>query len=467
MSLRRHTLYNLVGQLTPLVLALLTIPAYLSVVGEARYGVLAIVWLLVGYFSLFDLGLGAATAQRLSTLADAEAAERVQVFWSALLASLVLGLVGSLFAWPLAHAFFARGLSIDSALRTELLAALPWVVLTLPVATLPGVLTGALQARERFLEINLIAIVGGTAVQVLPLLVALRWGPRLEHLVQAVLVARLFSTVVLLWRCSRHVTQGKPMAGRLDTARGLLRYGGWVSVTAVVGPLMVILDRFLIGAVLGVRAVSHYTIPFQLAERTTVLSASLNYALFPRLAQAPDPASRLHLALQALRVLTVLVSPLVALALVLIGPFLGWWISAEMAVVSGPVAQVLLAGFWINSLAMVPYTQLQAAGRPDLVAKCHLLELLPYLALLFLALDNWGLMGAAIVFASRTAADFLLLAHLAGLLAKAGRLLAWPAVGLIGILATGADGMPALLVLGALLAWSCTQARAVMRLVTA
>ena len=45
----------------------------------------------------------------------------------------------------------------------------------------------------------------------------------------------------------------------------------WVTVTGLFGPILVILDRFAIGAVLGARAVAIYTVPFQLAQRIQIL----------------------------------------------------------------------------------------------------------------------------------------------------------------------------------------------------
>lgn len=160
LSIRRNTAYNLLGSLIPLAVSLVTIPIYLGLIGEARYGVLAIAWLLLGYFGLFDLGLGRATAQRIAALHDGTASERAQTFWTALTLNIGLGILGGLLIWPLASYFFGNVFQVDEALRPEMQAAVPWLILAVPMATLSGVLSGALQGRERFLELNLISVSG-------------------------------------------------------------------------------------------------------------------------------------------------------------------------------------------------------------------------------------------------------------------------------------------------------------------
>jgi len=467
LSLARHTAYNLTGQLLPLVLSLLTIPLYLRLIGEARFGVLALMWLFFGYMGLFDLGMGQATARRLSQSSVATPTEQSQVLVTALLISSGLGLVGALVAWPVGLWFFGHHAAIEDGLRGELLSALPWALSVVPTVALAGVLTGGLQARSAFAEISVIGVLTNALVLLAPLTVALLGGAHLPGLVAAVAAARMLVLLLLLWRCRRLYPAAVPLSINRNAALQLLGFGGWATISAAVGPLLVVLDRFLIGAHLGAKAVSHYVIPFQLAERTTTLASALGYALFPRFAACTLEDDRQRLAMHGLRVLAVWTSPVVAVGLLLSGPFLSWWISPELALQSTFVAQVLCLAFWVSSLAMVPYTKLLATGRPDLVAKCHLAQLLPYVAVLYVGLHAWGLIGAALAFAARVVADFLLLSHWAGLLAATFRLLAVPGTLLAATLAVAShEGLPtaARWALGlalsvALTVWSMAQGR--------
>ena len=195
------------------------------------------------------------------------------------------------------------------------------------MVALAGVLTGALQARSAFAEINVIGTLTGALLVLAPLAVAATVGAELAGLVAAVAAVRMLVLLLLFWRCQRWYRAAAPWSVDRQLAAQLLRFGGWTTVSAVAGPLLVVLDRFLIGAHLGAKAVSHYVIPFQLAERTTMLSSALGYALFPRFAGSTLESDRQRLAMHGLRVLAAWTSPLVAVGLLLSGPFLAWWIS--------------------------------------------------------------------------------------------------------------------------------------------
>lgn len=427
MSIRRNTFYNLVGSFFPLLSSLITIPLYIGLIGEDRYGILAIIWLLLGYFGLFDLGLGRATAQSIATRRDSSDKERAQVFWTALLLNLGLGVLGGLLVWPIFCLFFDNIFKVDEALRPEIYHAIPWLILALPMAIFSGTLTGALQGRERFFELNLISMMGALIFQILPLIVAQYISVELGILLPAVLFARFFTLLALFGQCKRHIALGYPISFHHTKAKLLLRFGGWVTITSFVGPMMVILDRIIIGSVLGAKSVTYYTVPFQLAERTALIPSSLTTALFPRFS-AVTLSEQKVLADEAMNILIVTMTPIIAICILFIKPFLLWWVGVEFAHESVLVGQVVLIGFWVNGFARVPFALLQARGKPGLIAKCHLIELLPYFVLLYFALNNLGLLGASLVFTFRVFIDFILLSGLSGSLGSLFRICVIPVI---------------------------------------
>lgn len=414
MSVSRHTAYNILGTLAPVLVALISIPTYIKLIGDQRYGMLSIAWVLLGYFGVFDLGIGRAAAQRIALLDRTEANKNTS-FWTALSLNCVLGLLGGLAVWPAAHYFFAHQFRIDVALQPEVLRALPWLMLALPLATITGVLTGALQGVERFGQLNAINATGSILFQTLPLMAAWQWTPDLGVLMPVAIVARFVGVVFLFLSCLRNVTSGLTPSFSVQEARLLFRFGGWVTVSSLISPVMVMADRFVIGAMMGAKAVTHYTVPFQLAERSTIFSNALSSSLFPRFAKDSVQDAQ-QMAVVSIRLLLILTTPLMAAAVLLAKYILSIWISAEFAADTALVLEVLLVGFWINGLARVPLARLQATGRPNVVALCHLAEVVPYLVLLMIGLKWGGVAGAAAAFTSRVLVDYILLSMQAGTL---------------------------------------------------
>lgn len=416
MSVSRNTTYNIIGAALPIALALATVPVYLKLVGSDRYGVLAIAWLLLGYFGLFDLGLGRATSQRIAAQRNADPADRAATFWTALCINGVMGGIGALIFWPVSYYLFGHFFRVDEALRPEVLAAAPLLALAVPIATSTGVLTGALQGRERFLEVNVISVISTTLFQLLPLAVAWLYGPYLPIVLLSALAARAIALLVLWQRCRSDLLRGHPVRPDWKLVKPLLSYGGWVMLTSIVGPMLVMSDRFLIGAILGAVVVGHYSVIFQLAERITVIPMALTNAMFPRLALLTGEEAN-RLAADAIRAVMTVMTPIMVGGIFILDPFLSLWVGAAIAEEVGFVGKILLIGFWVNSLALVPYARLQATGRPDLVTKVLLAELPVYIPALYFAVTSFGLVGAAVTFSIRLAVDHVLLSLVAGRIA--------------------------------------------------
>jgi hypothetical protein len=58
--LKRSVIWNMLGTILPMLMGLIAVPVLIEQLGAPRFGVVTLVWMVVGYFSLFDLGLGRA-----------------------------------------------------------------------------------------------------------------------------------------------------------------------------------------------------------------------------------------------------------------------------------------------------------------------------------------------------------------------------------------------------------------------
>jgi O-antigen/teichoic acid export membrane protein len=416
MNIKRNTLINLAGSVAPMVTSLVIVPFYLRLVGEARFGVLVLVWLCVGYFEFFDFGIGKATANHMARLRDAPIADREAAFWTGALINGMLGLLGGLVLLVAGHygvnAYFGDKLSGE--MEGEIRMALPWMALAVPVGTVSAVGVAALEARERFLALNTLQVLVVTLIQLSPLLVAWWRGPALDGLIAATVICRVGANLPVFLACRRYVPlRGRPRF-RKSLAASLFRYGGWVTVTALISPILVSVDRLLIGSRIGLSAVTHYTVPYNLVTKFQILPGSLTRTLFPRFSllgwEECAPIAR-----KAVCGLVAITLPLTIAAVMVMKPFLSVWIGGGFAEAAAPVGEILLIGVWINSLAWVPAVALQAQGRPATVAKFHALELIPYIGILWIGMVWAGLPGAAWAWVLRVSIDAVLMFWASGL----------------------------------------------------
>jgi O-antigen/teichoic acid export membrane protein len=407
MSIRRYASYNLVAAVAPILVSFATVPLYLEAIGLERYGVLAICWVLVGYFGLFEFGLGPATSQRIAALADAPANEKSQTIWCALLLSLGLGILGGCLVYVFGGPLLTAIRSIESSLADELNRAIPWLAVLIPLTTSYGVLSGALQGSNRFKVMNLIGATGNVVVGVAPLLVAVLVGPQLPNLLETVVVGRGLTVAMLLMCCWRSVPMSVPALPSWARIESLAVFGGWVTATAIVVPILMGAEKLAIGWMAGATAVSIYMIPYNLISRLLVIPQSLASALFPRFALIPEHEVDAT-EYRALRSLSAILTPILVAGLAALPPFLDLWVGANIGQQSWPIGTVLIAGIWFNCCSFIPHSRLQGGGRPDVVTKISIGQLLPYLLAVYVAIRLAGPIGAAAVWSVRVAVEMFI-----------------------------------------------------------
>lgn len=405
-GLKRNTLYNLSGSLLSTAAALITVPLFIHKIGTEKYGVLAIIWLFIGYFGVFDLGLSRATANQVAKLPDNQ--DRANVFWTAILLNAVIGLVGGVVLYFVGGFLFQHALKMPASMRASSVVMMPWLAAAVPVATITGVLTGTLEGCERFLLVNSLQVCGSILLQVIPLTVAFLIGPDLQWLIGSAILARLVTTVPFFVGTLRVLPVGRIRMPSRHWAKVLFGYGAWVTVSNIIAPVFNSVDKFMIGGISGLSSVTYYAVPERLSRQASIFPGALARTLFPRLSAGEHQTAR-DTAGRSLRALIAVLTPATVLMVLGIRPFLAHWIDPGFAVLAGPVGAVVSLSIWINGLAYVPYALLEARGRPDLTAKFHIFEIVPHLGLLWYCLHRFGLIGGAwaLVFVSALDAGLL------------------------------------------------------------
>ncbi|MCY7308473.1 MAG: flippase [Rhodoferax sp.] len=418
MSLRRfanNASWNLLGQIAPLLVAFVALPPLIRALGMDRYGFLSLAWVLVGYASLFDLGISRAmtrlVAQRLGQH-DATAAQRIGSVATTFM--LALGVVSGLLLGGFATAIVDGWLNVPKALRGEAVNAIWILAATMPVVLITSAYRGYIEAHQSFKALNIIRIVMGVFTFVGPLLAT--WvSPRLEVTVGAVVAMRLLAAWAhanLAHRsCGFQYRYSQPDRA---TARELFTLGGWMSVSNVVGPIMSYMDRFILGGLVAVELVAYYATPYDLMNRTMVLPYAVMGVLFPMLAGMGGDARRVSETYGAVvRMLFVCMFPIVFLTITLGGPFLQLWLGSNFAQQGTIVLQVLAVGVLANALAQAPANLIQGLGQPKWMAITHLIELPFFLLAIWYLTLRFGIAGTAFAWTLRTIIDCIVMFVLA------------------------------------------------------
>jgi O-antigen/teichoic acid export membrane protein len=410
--LARNTVLNLFGQVLPAVTAVVLLPYTVHGLGIARFGILSLAWILVGYLSLFDLGLGRATIRFVSdALGRKEPASIPAVVWTSFGIQLVSGSIAGVILALLAPVLIPTVIKVPGPLVGEGRAVVQLLGLVLPVLICSSGLKGVLEAHQRFDLVNIVRSAGGTLMFAVPA-AGVALGLRLPGIMLG-LDAGLLLVAVAYLALDLAVAPSLRDGFRLDRSllRPLFAYGGWVTVSSVIVPVLVYADRLLLSALASIAVLGFYTVPYELVARLQVIPWSFGTALFPALSSRASSSRSADVSVlyaRSLKFLLLVMSPL-ALAIVAgAHPILLLWLGKDFAARGSIVMQLLAVGMLLNALSQVPAQLLDAVGRPDLRAKVFLAYAPVYVAVAWLLIANLGIAGAALGWALRALLELCL-----------------------------------------------------------
>jgi len=410
--LARNTFLNFIGQILPLIIGAVTIPFVIRGLGTDRFGLLSLVWLVLGYFTVFDFGLGKATTKFVSEVLGKGDQENINyVVWTAVTFQTLLGIVGAIFLVIITPLLVIRVLNIPQELIIEAKATFYLIAISLPIVLTSSSFRGVLAAAQRFDLLNAVKIPTSCATYLFPL-VGLAVGFNLPGIVVLILLARAGALVVYISLNFRELPRIKKYSGSFAILPRLFSFGTWIMITNFVSPILVYFERFLIGSLLSMAALTFYSAPYEMVTRLTIIPTSLTMTLFPAFSAFEAVKNRQRLTayfLYSIKYILLTLGPIILVINLFAEDILRLWLGTDFAKESTVVLQLLALGVLINSLAYTPFSLLQGVGRPDLPAKFHLLEMPFYIATAWILVNKQGIIGAAMAWVIRVTLDAILL----------------------------------------------------------
>jgi O-antigen/teichoic acid export membrane protein len=413
-TLFRNTVLNLLGLAFPLAVGFVTIPLVVRALGNDRFGILSLVWVVFGYFGLFDLGLGRTTTKYIADALGRNESEKLpRYLWTAVLMQTAIGLVAALLCGLAAPLIVRRLLNIPEGFIAETIRTIRLVGLSLPVMFVSASFRGVLEAAQRFDLVNAVKAPLNVLFYLLPLLgVALGYDlPGIVLLLMASRVAALAVWAHLSFRIMPPLRTRPALAAGL--VRPLIAFSGWVGLSGILSAVVTSIDRLIIGALITVEAVAFYSAPYEAITRAGVIPGSLGMVLFPAFSyldakRRADEAEALFA--RSTRLLLLTTGPVFILLMYFSGDFLRLWLGPDYAASSRLVVQLLAAGFLVNTVFAVPNNYLLGIGRADIAPKYQAVELVAYSVLALAGAKLWGIKGVALATALRLMAFTLVLA---------------------------------------------------------
>ena len=405
MSLAKNSFYNILGFAIPTLFAIPSLGILGRILGLESFGLFTLAFAVVGYASIFDGGITRAVIREISVFRD-DLVEQVKIISTSSFVVLILSILASLLLYFGAESLTVF-LNVSVTKFEQVVKSFKLLSLVIPFFLLSQIWIAFLEGHERFINLNIQRVLGGIVMSTMPVVLCLI-EPTIFHAIVGLVIGRIISFLIALFACRKIVFQSRVSFDKVVFSR-LVTFGGWVTVSNIISPIMVYFDRFITSNIVGASNVALYSAPAEGVGKASNLPFALARALFPRLSYITDEKEKRELERQSYLYITLVCLPVAFIGFWFAPELMKLWMGDKFGGLDAQVLRVLLVGFYLNALALIPFSLLQAKGNARITAVIHLAEILPYLWLLYYMTTNYGIVGTAVAWSTRMLADLIAL----------------------------------------------------------
>ena len=382
-----------------MVIGVLLLPFNIAHLGKAAYGVWALAASITSYFSMMNLGYGAAQekfAAQYRARRDAHALNETAstLFFVSSAIGIAAFLVGLILALNIQHLFKIDDAQAASGRRVLLIIS-AYVALGFPFSVFGGIVNGFL--RNYFNGV--VAIATSLCVAVVNVAVLLG-GYGLVELVAATYAVRALSFLLYAMNAYRVFPLLKIRVRHFSLTRlgEVTGFSAFILIIDLANKLNYSTDALVIGVFLGALAVAAWAVAQRVIDTAQKLANQLNEALFPVIVLSAASGRNDQLGsvlLQGTRWSLAMIVPITAALLILSGDLIRSYVGPAFAD-SVPVIRILALVLAIRVGSATGTTLLKGAGRHRMLAWTNAFMAIVNLVLSIVLVRSLGLTGVAL-----------------------------------------------------------------------
>ncbi len=389
----------LASQVLSALVAFITIPYIALGLGAERYGLYALLFLVLGYSTALDFGLSFALVKHVAEHDSETGRAEIDSFVNNVTA--VYGVIAlvSVAALVGGRDWIAGSvLEVPSSNVAVVRDAILLLACAVPFSSASTVFNALFRGLLRFDYLSLFSVLNVSVYSIGAALLIIRGGS-LRAVIGWYAVVTAVSAVAQ-WAVLRRLLPGFHPVPRMDRPRlkRLFGFGSFMAIDQLGSIALLQLDRLVIARVMSIPMAAYYAIPFTVSQRLNMLGAAAATVGFPH---SSASIARGELAdfrdqhLQSARVVTWLTLAPTLAVIVLADQILYHWMSPEFAAHGATPLRILAFGrLWI-SVASLDAVSIEGSGRPWVTALFMGITGIMNVVGLMALTPVWGLGGAA------------------------------------------------------------------------
>lgn len=402
----RNLLSNWAALFLGIVISFFLSPYVVNKLGDAYYGLWAVLMQFTGYLNLLDFGVREAVIRNASR-ANAKHAERKlnRVYSVSLALYICIGLLCVLVSLVPAYAL-EHWIEVDPAKLREAQLAIVLSGATIGLSFVFNLYSGILAGFQRFDLANSITV-PFQLIRAAAIVVTLGAGYKIAGLALVQLCVTIASGVTLVIMC--HVQMRKmqmnlhlltlPLRRTIALAKKLLGYSVQVLISNIGQRITFASDALVVATFLPVSAVTYYAIAGSLIDYFRNFAVSTVQVFNPMASHhhALRQQDRIRgTLLSSTTVAQILGAPVLMAYMVFGEQFIGLWMGERFADPSGAVLLALGIGMLLSPAHHAMVSVLYGLGKPHIVARARIAEAIANLSLSIILVQQIGLLGVAV-----------------------------------------------------------------------